>query len=58
LEEQFGFLQNKQIHEAVGATQEGVPTIKFTKLLVVVMKVDLAKAYNKVHWLYLKLCMI
>jgi hypothetical protein len=48
LEEQFGFLFNRQIHDVVGTAQEGLHTIKSDKFPKVVMKIDLAKVYDKV----------
>jgi len=55
LEEQFGFLFNRQIHDAVGLAQEGMHTIKVDKIPAVILKIDLAKPYDKVNWLYLKI---
>ena len=42
------FLCNRQIQGAVGTAEEGLRTIKVKKLLALVMKTDLAKAYDKV----------
>jgi hypothetical protein len=49
LEEQFRFLFNRQILEAIGSTHEGLHTIKLKKIPTTVMKLDLAKAYDKVN---------
>ena len=48
VEEQFKFLFNKQIHDAVDSTQEGLHLIKLKKLPTTVMKINLSKASNKV----------
>jgi len=54
-DEQFGFLEGRQIHEAIGVAQEGLHSLKTKNLRGAVMKIDLAKAYDKVSWLYLRL---
>ena len=54
--EQFGFLEGRQIHEAVGVAQEGLHSIKTKKLKETVLKIDLSKTYDKVSWLYI--CML
>jgi hypothetical protein len=56
--EQFGFLEGRHIHEAVGMAQEGLHTIKVKKLKAMVVKVDLSKAYDGVSYLYLRLMLI
>jgi hypothetical protein len=53
--EQFGFLEGRQIHEAIGVAQEALHNIKTRKLKSVVLKIDLSKAYDRVSWLYLRL---
>ena len=53
--EQFGFLEGRQIHEAIGVAQEDMQNIKTKKLKGVVIKIDLSKAYDKVNWLYIRL---
>jgi hypothetical protein len=55
--EQFGFLEGRHIHEAVGMAQ-GLHTIKVKKLKAMVVKVDLSKAYDGVSYLYLRLMLI
>lgn len=43
--EQFGFLHERQIHEAiVGVAQEGLHSIKTHRMPAMVMKLDLSKA--------------
>jgi hypothetical protein len=44
-EEQFGFLFNRQIHDAVGSAQECLHSIKLDKLPTIALKIDLAKAF-------------
>lgn len=51
--EQFGFLEGRQIHEAIGVAQEGLHSIKTNDKWGVVIKIDLSKAYDKVSWLYI-----
>jgi hypothetical protein len=53
--EQFGFLEGRQIHEAIGVAQEALHSIKTRKLKSVVLKIDLSKAYDRVSWLYIRL---
>jgi hypothetical protein len=54
-EEQFGFLEGRQIHEAIGIAQEGLHSMKTRKLKGAVLKIDLSKAYDRVSWLYIRL---
>jgi len=58
--EQFGFLPERQIIEAIGITQERLHSIKTKKLQALVLKLDLSKAYDRVNWdmLRLILCQI
>lgn len=53
--EQFGFLEGRQIHEAIGVAQEGLHSIKTKHLRGVVLKIDLCKAFDRVNWLYIHL---
>jgi hypothetical protein len=46
--EQFGFLEGRKIHEAVGIAQEGLHSIKVRNQRSMVIKVDLSKAYDRV----------
>jgi len=55
--EQFGFLEGRQIHEAIGVAQ-GLYSIKTRNLKSMVLKVDLSKAYDKVNWLYIRLILL
>ena len=53
--EQFGFVEGRQIHEAIGVAQEGLHTLKVQKQKGAVIKIDLSKAYDRVSWLYLRM---
>jgi len=55
LGEQFGFLEGRQIHEAIRVAQDGMHSIKTKKLKGEILKIDLSKAYDKVSWLYIRL---
>ena len=52
---QFGFLENRQIHEAIRVAQEGMHNIKLNKSKGAILKINLSKDFDKVSWLYLKL---
>ena len=52
---QFGFLEGRQIHEAIGVAQEGMRNIKTKKLKGVVLKIDLSKVYHRFNWPYIHL---
>jgi len=56
--ENFGFLEGRQIHEAIGVAQEGLHNIKLKKLKAVVVKIDLSKAFDRVNWLYIIMLLI
>eukprot|EP00253_Pinus_taeda_P022219 PITA_22219 len=53
--EQFGFLDGRQIHEAIGVAQEVIHSFKQKKKKGVILKIDLSKAYDRINWLYLRL---
>eukprot|EP00253_Pinus_taeda_P002680 PITA_02680 len=53
--EQFGFLDGRQIHEAIGVSQEVIHSVKQKKKKGIVLKIDLSKAYDRINWLYLRL---
>eukprot|EP00253_Pinus_taeda_P009579 PITA_09579 len=53
--EQFGFLEGRQIHEAIGVAQEVIHSVKQKKKKGVVLKIDLSKAYDRINWLYLRM---
>ena len=52
--EQFGFLEGRQIHEAIGVAQEGLHSLKTRSLKGAILKIDLSKAYDRVSWLYIR----
>jgi hypothetical protein len=54
-QEQFGFLEGRQIHEAIGVVEEAMHSIKTRKLKGAVLKIDLSKVYDRVSWIFLKL---
>ena len=56
--EQFGFLFNRQIHDAVSLAQEAMHTIKRSKSSSFALKLNLSKAYEMVNWTFLRLVMI
>ena len=53
--EKFGVLENRQIHEAIGVSQEGMHSIKLKKTKGAILKIDLSKYFDRVSWLYLRL---
>jgi hypothetical protein len=53
--EKFGFLEGRQIHEAIGVAQEGLHSIKTKKLKGAVLKINLSKAFDRVNWLYIRM---
>jgi len=55
--EQFGFLEGRQIHEAIGVAQEGIHSMHKLKIEGAVIKIDLSKAYDRVNWLYIRMLM-
>ena len=42
-----GFLQDRHIHEAIGAIQEAIHIIKTRDQATFILKIDLSKAYDK-----------
>jgi hypothetical protein len=53
--EQFGFLQGRQIHEAISVAQETLHSLKITKSQGAILKIDLSKAFDRVNWSYIRL---
>eukprot|EP00253_Pinus_taeda_P033452 PITA_33452 len=53
--EQFGFLNGRQIHKAIGVAQEVLHSVRQKKKKGVVLKIDLSKAYDRINWIYLRL---
>ena len=54
-QEQFGFLEGRQIHEAIGVAQEMLHSIKRNKGKCMIIKIDLSKAYDKIILIYIRL---
>jgi hypothetical protein len=46
--EQFGFLEGRQIHEAIGVAQEGLHSLNINISKCVILNIDLSKAYDRV----------
>eukprot|EP00253_Pinus_taeda_P008065 PITA_08065 len=53
--EQFGFLDGHQIHEAIGVAQETIHSIRQARKKGAVLKLDLSKAFYRISWTYLRL---
>lgn len=53
-QEQSGFVEGRQILDGIILTQEMIHSLKQTKIPGMLIKVDLAKAYDKVSWRFLK----
>lgn len=53
--EQFGFLDSRQMHEAIGVAQETIHSVKQMNRKRAVIKIDLSKAYDRISWTYLRL---
>lgn len=53
--EQFGFLNGRQIHEAIGVAQETLHSVKQKNKKGAVIKIDLSKAYDRINWIYIRL---
>lgn len=53
--ERFGFMERRQIHEAIGVVQEEMHSLKIKKLKGAMIKIDLSKAYEWVNWLYIRM---
>ena len=47
-EEQFGFLQGRQIHDVVGLVQDSLHSVKKKRLCAFILKLDLEKAYDRI----------
>ena len=53
--EQFGFLDGRKIHEAVGVAQETIHSLKRSQKKGAIVKIDLSKAYDRISWMYIQL---
>eukprot|EP00253_Pinus_taeda_P035349 PITA_35349 len=47
--EQFGFLDGRQIHEAIGVAQEVIHSVKQKKKKGAVLTIDISKAYDRIN---------
>jgi hypothetical protein len=56
--EQFGFLENRLINEAIGIEQETLHSTKTKKSKALILKLDLIKAYDRVDWSFLSLVLL
>jgi len=56
--ERFGFLDNRQIMDAIEVAHESLHSIKTKNLKSLVLKMDLVKAYDRVNWDYLRLVLL
>lgn len=56
--QQFAFLEHHQIHEAIGSAQEAFQTIWTRHHKAIILKIDVAKAFDRVSWLYIKMLLI
>lgn len=57
-EEQFDFLENRQIHDAVVLAQEVLHSVKKRNLKAAILKLDMAKAYDIANWTFLQLVLL
>jgi hypothetical protein len=56
--EQFGFLEGRQITDAIGVAQEALHSIKVKNIKALVLKLDMMKAYDRVDWGFLRLVLL
>jgi hypothetical protein len=57
-EEQLGFLQGRQIQDAIGTVHECLHNIKKRKTKSLVLKLDLQKAYDCINWDLLRMILL
>ena len=57
-EEQFGFLFNRNIHDAMALAQGALHSIKKEKQSDFALKIYLSKAYDRVSWTFIHLLLI
>lgn len=51
----ISFLEDRQIHKDVSISQEGLHNIKTMRLKVMILKINVYKAFDRVKWLYITL---
>ena len=56
--DEFGFLENLQILDTIGVTQEAFHNIETRNLSDMILHLDLAKAYDRVNWNFVRLILI
>jgi hypothetical protein len=56
--EQFGFLEGREIHEAIWVTQEGIHFVKTRSIKAMLVKVDFSNTYDRVIYVYLSLILM
>eukprot|EP00253_Pinus_taeda_P004922 PITA_04922 len=56
--QRFAFLEDRQIHEAIGSAQEALHSIWTKHHKSTLLKIDLSKAFDRVSWLYIKMILI
>jgi len=56
--EQFGFLRDRLIFDAIGLAQGSLHSAKSRKPKALFLKLDLKKAYDKVNWNFLRMMLI
>ena len=57
-DEQFGFLENRQITDAIAVAQEVLHSVKIKGKKALVLKLDLIKAYDRVDWRFIRLVLL
>jgi hypothetical protein len=57
-EKQFDFLHRRQIHDAMTLAQENLHSVKQTKQVIAILKLDLSKDYDRVSWTFLWLVLM
>jgi hypothetical protein len=56
--ERFGFLEGRQITDAIGVVQESLHSIKVKNIKSLVLKLNLIKEYDRVDWGFLRLILL
>ena len=57
-EEQFGFLENCQITDAIVVAQEALHSVKIKGNKALILKLDLIKSYDRVDWHFIRLVLL
>jgi hypothetical protein len=58
LAEQFGFLEGRQIHDAIGTTHECIHSLTKKNKKSLILNIDMQKAYDLVDWDFLRLILL